>query len=367
MQRRGVLADGDDPSREVAAQAIDAWCPETDLQSCEVWGATDEVPVGRVDRRRVHVDEYLVAGDLRFVDVRELQHLIGRSVCTVDDCLHGILLAMINVRHIGCTAYTATEDPKVYVVHCQGGAVMTSSGAAETGRDTVSGQRAPLNRERVLRAAVAFADESGIEALSMRMLAQQLGVVPMALYKHVANKGELLDGMVDVVVGEIDPPTSDTAWKPAIRARILSARRALARHPWAYRVFETRAHATPVVLEYIDSLVGMFLAGGLSVDLTHHAMHLLGGRIWGFSQELFPIAADPDPDAQEAMMREAAARYPHIVTMVEAVMHDPDSVVGGGCDDRFEFEFAIDVLFDGIERLHETGWTSHDHRRSGSA
>ena len=94
-------------------------------------------------------------------------------------------------------------------------------------------RRARLNRDRVLRAAVALADEAGIEALSMRKLAEELGVVPMALYKHVASKEELLDGMVDIVVGEIDPPVSGASWKSAIRQRILSARRSLQRHPWA--------------------------------------------------------------------------------------------------------------------------------------
>src|SRR5512133_1513269 len=98
--------------------------------------------------------------------------------------------------------------------------------------DDTTKPRPPLSRQRVLGAAVALADAGGVEALSMRKLAQQLGVVPMALYKHVANKDELLDGMVDVVVGEIDPPLSGTDWKTAIRRRVLSARSALLRHPW---------------------------------------------------------------------------------------------------------------------------------------
>src|SRR5712692_10274403 len=97
-------------------------------------------------------------------------------------------------------------------------------------------RRVPLSRDRVLRAAVALADRTGIESLSMRKLAEELGVVPMALYKHVANKEQLLDGMIDVVVGEIDPPVARAGWKSAVRQRILSARRALLRHPWAPRV-----------------------------------------------------------------------------------------------------------------------------------
>ena len=124
---------------------------------------------------------------------------------------------------------------------------------------TEAGRRAPLNRDRVLRAAVALADETGIESLSMRKLAKDLGVVPMALYKHVASKEELLDGMVDAVIGEIDQPVGDTGWKTAVRRRVLSARRALLRHPWASRVIETRTNRTPVVLGYMDSMTGMFL------------------------------------------------------------------------------------------------------------
>src|SRR5206468_5093862 len=133
---------------------------------------------------------------------------------------------------------------------------------------------------------------------SMRSLAQELGVVPMALCKHVANKEQLLDGMVDVIVGEIDQPAGDADWKTATRERILSARRALLRHPWASRVVESRAQPTPVVLDYMNSIIGLLRAGGLSVDLTHHAMHALGSRIWGFTQEVFSAAPDTDPAAQ---------------------------------------------------------------------
>jgi AcrR family transcriptional regulator len=224
---------------------------------------------------------------------------------------------------------------------------------------TQSGRRAPLSRDRVLRAAVALADDAGIDSVSMRRLAQDLGVVPMALYKHVANKDELLDGMVDLIVGEIDPPAHGADWKDAIRQRILSARRSLLRHRWASQVVETRPHATPVVLDYMDSLIGMFRAGGFSVDLTHHVMHALGTRMWGFTQEVFPTPAPPaDPAERAAMFDGFAARYPHIIEMATASAHDEESAVGGGCDDQFEFEFALDLLLDGFDRLHRQGWSS---------
>ncbi|MEV7445382.1 TetR/AcrR family transcriptional regulator C-terminal domain-containing protein [Streptomyces sp. NPDC091204] len=214
-------------------------------------------------------------------------------------------------------------------------------------------QRKPLSRDRVLRAAVALADAVGIEALSMRRLAQELDVVPMALYKHVANKEELLDGMADAVVGEIDPPAAGPDWQYVVRGRILSARRVLLRHPWAARVIESRTGPTPAVLGYLDSMAGSFRAGGLSADLTHHVMHAMGSRLLGFSQELFDTSGPsgpPDPGL--------AARYPHIAELAATAAHDGGSTVGGGCDDQFEFEFALDLLLDGFESLRSQGWTS---------
>jgi AcrR family transcriptional regulator len=224
-------------------------------------------------------------------------------------------------------------------------------------------RRVPLSRSRVLQAAVALADQVGIDALSMRKLAQQLAVVPMALYKHVANKEQLLDGMVDVIVGEIDPPIAGPDWKAAIRQRILSARQVLLRHPWASRVIETRAAPTPVVLEYMDSIVGMFRAGGFSVDLTHHVMHALGSRMWGFTQEVFPASPGAAAEMPPAVLREFVARYPFIVEIATRGTHDATSVVGQGCDDQFEFEFALDVMLDGFERLHRIGWRSTEARQ----
>jgi AcrR family transcriptional regulator len=223
--------------------------------------------------------------------------------------------------------------------------------------------RAPLSRDRVLRVAVALADEAGIDAVSMRRLAQELGVVPMALYKHVANKDALLDAMVDVVLGEIEPPDPGLDWRSAIRQRILSARQALLRHPWARRALEVQAAPTPVVLAYLDSTIGTFLAGGLSVDLTHHAMHALGSRIFGFTQELHQDSHVPDPEAFAAAAVQMAEVFPNIVTVATSRPHDEQSVVGPGCDDQFEFEFALDLLLDGFDRLHRQGWSSTSRRR----
>jgi AcrR family transcriptional regulator len=211
--------------------------------------------------------------------------------------------------------------------------------------------RSPLTRERVLSTAVALADQGGIESLSMRKLAQALDVVPMALYRHVANKDELLDGMIDVVVGEIDPPLEGADWKTTIRERILSARRALLRHAWASRVMESRTSATPVVLGYMDSMIGLFRTGGFSLDLTHHALHAMGSRIFGFTQEVFNDTSDVDPAAEAEMWGAMAATYPYIFEIFTSISHDDASTVGPGCDDQFEFEFALDLMLDGLEKL----------------
>ena len=229
-------------------------------------------------------------------------------------------------------------------------------------QQTAAGRRTRLNRNRVLESAVDLADQIGIEALTMRRLAQELDVVPMALYKHVANKEELLDGMVEVIIGEIDLPVGDSDWRSAVRQRVLSARRTLQRHGWARRVIESRTTRTGPVLEYTESIIAMFFAGGLSTDLTHHAMHALGGRMWGFTQELFEAVATADSessaDSRATALREMGERYPNMLRVATASAHDDGSTVGRGCDDQFEFEFSLDLLLDGIERLREQGWIS---------
>jgi AcrR family transcriptional regulator len=221
--------------------------------------------------------------------------------------------------------------------------------------------RVPLSRERVLRAAVKVADEGGIAALTMRRLAEELGAEAMSLYYHVANKEEVLDGVVDVIAGEIndvvdrlDVAATGADWKKAVRQRILSAREALLRHPWAPGVLETRSSTSPAVLHYFDGLVGLMRAGDFSYDLIHHAMHALGSRALGFTQELFD-PGDGAGDADAAALPEGMAeQLPHLVGMMMEVAHDdPDSTLGW-CDDQTEFEFGLDLVLDGLDRLRET-------------
>ncbi|WP_082557021.1 TetR/AcrR family transcriptional regulator [Modestobacter sp. Leaf380] len=222
--------------------------------------------------------------------------------------------------------------------------------------------RARLNRGRVLVAAVALADETGLAGLSMRRLAQELGVVPMALYKHVADKEALLDGMVDLVIEGFDPPEEALPGIDAVRHRVLAARRAVRRHPWARQAIESRTRRTPTVLGHMDAVAGTLRAAGFSVDLTHHVMHALGNRIWGFSPELFDAPPEdgpaPTPQAQQAMAADFAERFPHVLEIALEATRGDLSGVGQGCDEDFEFAFALDLLLDGAQRLQRSGWTS---------
>lgn len=221
-------------------------------------------------------------------------------------------------------------------------------------------RKEPLSRERVLRAAVALADEHGIDAVSMRRLGQDLGVDPMSLYKHVANKDDLLDGMIDTVVGEITVPddgegNGDGAWKGALRGRILAARQVMLTHPWASQVIETRTDATPAIMQHYEAVAGLLRGGGFSVSLVHHALHALGSRMLGFSQELFDDsgALSEGPEVLALMARRMAGDFPHLSEMMLGISHDEATVVGSGCDDTFEFTFALDLLLDGLERLRD--------------
>lgn len=195
----------------------------------------------------------------------------------------------------------------------------------------------------------------------MRALAEQLGVVPMALYKHVADKEDLLDGMVDALIAEMPeaPALPPGKWQEALRQTLLGARAVITAHPWARRAIETRTVRTPTVLDHMERVTQIFLRAGFSADLAHHVMHLLGNRIWGFSPELFN---DPGNGSRAAAQRSRTtpdpdpADYPGITAIAtDARARRPEAV---GCDEEFEFRFALDVILDGIERMRATGWSS---------
>jgi AcrR family transcriptional regulator len=178
----------------------------------------------------------------------------------------------------------------------------------------------------------------------------------MSLYYHVANKNDLLDGIVDVLMDELNEAVGgdqvvNADWKAALRHRILTARQIMLRHPWAPTLLESRTPMRPAVVLYHDRLVGLMRGGGFSYDLAHHALHALGSRALGFSQELFDPAAGAG-DESERMLEDYADRLPNLVGMLTEIAHDdPDNTLGW-CDDQAEFEFALDLILDGLERLN---------------
>ena len=213
-----------------------------------------------------------------------------------------------------------------------------------------------LSRDKTLQAAVALADQQGIEAVTMRNLASELGVEAMSLYYHVANKDELLAGMVEMVMDEVNSSVEDLdggQWKTTLRNRILAARQVLLAHPWTPSLIETRATMTPSVLTYFEATLGLLRSGGFSYDLAHHSLHALGSRALGFSQELFQPDNQPAGQPAGDTLGTMADRFPNLVGMVAAVSHDdPDSTLGW-CDDQTEFEFGLDLILDGLERMLE--------------
>jgi AcrR family transcriptional regulator len=223
--------------------------------------------------------------------------------------------------------------------------------------------RIPLSRRRVLRAAVRLADRDGLDSLTMRRLAQEVGAEAMSLYHHVANKEAVFDGVVEVIIGEItaavdevEAPSPEEDWQAALRARILAAREVFLRHRWAPRIFETRTTTSPVVIAYFDHVVAILRAGGFSFDLAHRALHVLGSRALGFTQELFqPDGAQTANADSAAMMEQMAEQFPNIVGMLADGVHDDPDGILGFCDDQFEFEFALDLILEGLERRRAAG------------
>lgn len=182
--------------------------------------------------------------------------------------------------------------------------------------------------------------------LSMRSLAQDLGVVPMALYKHVESKEELLDEMLASVIAEIEPTALVGDWRIDARQRMLAARRALLGHDWSQSVLESRAIMTPAMLGYLDSLVGLLIEGGLSIELTHHLMHALGNRMWGFNPKLFAATPRSETESFNAQRDALAGRFPSLARIAAAAVHTGMSS-SLECDDQFEFEFALDLILNG--------------------
>ena len=203
----------------------------------------------------------------------------------------------------------------------------------------------------MLRTAVALADRHGIEWLSMRKLADELGVAAMSLYYHVPNKVELVDGMVDIVFSEIEPPSLAVDWKTAMRRRAVSTREALNRHRWAIGHMEGRTNHGPANLRLHDAVLGCLRAAGFSIEMTVHAYSVQDAYIYGFALQETDMASEtPEDFAAEAQRQMDAysdilAEYPHLVEVVGG------HVAKAGYDYADEFLFGLDLILDGLDRL----------------
>jgi AcrR family transcriptional regulator len=209
-------------------------------------------------------------------------------------------------------------------------------------------KRVPLNRERVLSGALAVADAEGVDALTMRLLAEHLGVKPMALYHHFANKSEIIDGIVDLVFSEIELPSTSGEWRPEMKRRACSARQVLRRHPWSIALLQSRTHPGPATLRHHNAVIGTLRGAGFSVVMTAHAYALLDSYIYGFalSEASLPInGPETVAEVAESMMLQYLAKdYPHLSEF------SAEHILKPGYDFGQEFEFGLELVLDGLTR-----------------
>lgn len=208
--------------------------------------------------------------------------------------------------------------------------------------------RTRLSRERVLHAAVELADESGIESVTMRTLARRLGVEAMSLYNHVANKEDILDGIVEVVIAEIELPAEGERWKPAMRRRAISTRAMCSRHPWAIVLMQSRSTVGPAAMRYYDEVIGCMRNAGFSISMTAHAFSAIDSYVFGFAlqEQNLPFETQEDVSAIAGNIFEGfpVEEYPHFTEFITEHALQP------GYDYGEEFEYGLDVVLDGLER-----------------
>ena len=208
-------------------------------------------------------------------------------------------------------------------------------------------QRLPLSRERVLRAAIALADSGGIESLSMRRLGQEVGVEAMSLYNHVANKDDIEDGIVEIVLGEIEEPPGDTDWKAGLRQTAISSHEVFVRHRWACSLMMRRPRASPTRMSWMEAVLRTLRQAGFSADMTHHAYHALDSHIVGFTLWVLPYLAiqRERPDfARQVIEQLPLADLPHLAEHIDFHLADRPG-------DTSEFDFGLELILDGLERL----------------
>jgi AcrR family transcriptional regulator len=218
-------------------------------------------------------------------------------------------------------------------------------------RDSETAPQVSLSRTRVLDVALRLADEGGIKAISMRKLAQALGVQAMSLYNHVANKDDILDGIVDIVIGEIEVPDLAMDWKTAMRRRAISAHEVLLRHPWASLAIMSWANVGPANLRYVDATLGCLREAGFSFEMADRAWNAIDSHIYGFTlQELkFPFEPEKYSEAaQHGLSLIPADRYPYMNQLTHFV-------IDGSYDGIHDFEFGLELILDGLDRLRDRG------------
>jgi AcrR family transcriptional regulator len=213
-------------------------------------------------------------------------------------------------------------------------------------------RRDPLSRDRVLQTALMLADRGGLESLSMRKLGQELEVEAMALYYHFANKDEVLDGIVDLVFGEIDLPAARGDWKAEMRQRGISVRDVLSRHRWAIGLMESRRNPGPANLRHHDAVIGSLRAGGFDIHMAAHAYSLLDGYIYGFALTRmnlpFKSSENVGEVAQTMLEPFPLNEYPHLLEILT------EHVMKPGYDYGDEFEYGLDLILDGLERVRDS-------------
>lgn len=208
--------------------------------------------------------------------------------------------------------------------------------------------RTPLNRDRVLATAVEVADERGVGAVTMREVASRLGVEAMSLYNHVANKDDILDGMVDHVVAQFDLPRDVGHWREAMRRRAVSAHHVFGRHPWAPMLMDSRQTSGPIRLRYFDWVLGELMRAGFSVEGAARAFSLLDSYVYGFGIQQVNFSADggetPEEMAEAILAAIPQAEYPYLHRMAEHAMR-------AGYDSEADFAFGLEIILDGLERI----------------
>lgn len=208
--------------------------------------------------------------------------------------------------------------------------------------------RVPLSRDRIVRAALELVDEGGIDSLTMRRLGQALGYEAMSLYNHVANKDDVLDGILDLVLEDTEPPSAAGDWDSAIRTSAISVHNVLSRHRWASSRLMTSNGVRPARLEYMDSLLRRLREAGFSGETTYRAYHALEGHIFGFSlwQAGHTFTKEDLPDLAASFMRTFPLDdYPYVAEHFEQHLT-------GDYDNVGAFEFSLDLILDGLKKIH---------------